>query len=277
MTLTKSNGGAVFRKIAMGSWKTAADPSVYGLLELDVSNVLIYLEKLNKESEVKIGISEFVGRVTALVLIKRPEMNGIIRLGRIYLRKHVNLFYQVNVPGGEADPIGKANLLGLTIDNAETKSLSSIAKELKLKAGQIKKGHESELTKSVKTLSFVPWQFMRYVLNLTSFLNYDLNLPLQMLGMPKDPFGSVMITNVGSMGVETAWAPLVPYTRVPLLLTVGAVVDRPWVVSGKIEARPIIRIGCTFDHRFMDGVHAAAMNRLFIKYFENPVLTEEGL
>lgn len=277
MTLTKSNGGAVFRKIAMGSWRTAADPSVYGLLEIDVSNVLAYLENINKNSDVKVGINEFVGRVTALVMKQRPEMNGLIRLGRIYLRRHVNLFYQVNVPGGEDDPIGKANLLGLTIDNAEHKSVVEIAKELKSKAGRIKKGHESELTKSVKTLSMVPWQLMRYVLDLTSFLNYDLNLPLQILGMPKDPFGSVMITNVGSMGVETAWAPLVPYTRVPLLLTIGAIVDRPWVVGGKVEVRPIMRIGCTFDHRFMDGVHAAAMNRLFTKYFENPKLTEENL
>jgi pyruvate dehydrogenase E2 component (dihydrolipoamide acetyltransferase) len=115
---------------------------------------------------------------------------------------------------------------------------------------------------------------MRYVLNLTSFMNYDLNLPLQLLGMPKDPFGSVMITNVGSMGVDTAWAPLVPYTKVPLLLTVGEVKERPWVVDGKLEVRQVMRIGCTFDHRFMDGSHAAAMAKLFKKYFEQPELME---
>ncbi|MEQ1723178.1 MAG: 2-oxo acid dehydrogenase subunit E2 [Pseudobdellovibrio sp.] len=272
MKLTKTKGGSLFRKIAMGSWNTAGDPSVYGLLEIDMSNALVFLEKLNQQSDVKIGVSELIGRATALVLRQRPEMNGMMRLGRIYLRDSVNLFYQVNVPGGENDPIGKANLLGLTIQNAEKKSLLEIATELKLKAGAIKSGHENEMTKSVKTLSFVPWQLMKFVLNFTSFLNYDLNLPLRYLGMPKDPFGSVMITNVGGMGVDTAWAPLVPYTRVPLLLTIGAVKDRAWVVNGKVEARPVLRVGCTFDHRFMDGVHAAAMTRLFLNYFENPEL-----
>lgn len=272
MKLTKSKGGAVFRKIAMGSWKTSGDPSVYGLLEIDMTNALAYLDKVNQNSEIKIGISELVGKATALVLKQRPEMNGMMKLGRIYLRDSVSLFYQVNVPGGENDPIGKANLLGLTIHNAENKSVLEIARELKDKASKIKAGHENEMTKSVKTLSFVPWQLMRYVLNITSFLNYDLNLPLQHLGMPKDPFGSVMITNVGGMGVDTAWAPLVPYTRVPLLLTVGSVKPRAWVINGKVESRPILRIGCTFDHRFMDGVHAAAMNRLFLNYFENPEL-----
>ena len=271
MKITKSNGGSVFRKIAMGSWKTAADPSVYGMIEVDMTKALEYLEKLNaSQSEVKVGVTEMVGRAIALVLKKRPEMNGMIRWGRIYLRDSVNLFYQVNVPGGEDDPIGKANLLGLTIPHAESKGMVEIARELKKKARSIKAGHENEMTKSVRTLSLVPWQLMRWALNLTSFLNYDLNLPLQKLGMPKDPFGSVMITNVGGMGVDTAWAPLVPYTRVPLLITVGGVKKRPWVVDGKLDVRPVMRLCCTFDHRFMDGVHAAAMQRQIEHFFENP-------
>jgi pyruvate dehydrogenase E2 component (dihydrolipoamide acetyltransferase) len=274
MKLTKSEGGAVFRKIAMGSWKTAADPSVYGLLEIEMTEALRYLEKINRNSEVKVGVTELVGKATALVLRERPEMNGLIKWGRIYLRESVSLFYQVNVPGGADDPVGKSNLLGLTINNAEKKSLLEISRELKQKAASIKAGHENEMTKSVRTLSLVPWQLMRYVLNLTSFMNYDLNLPLQLLGMPKDPFGSVMITNVGSMGVDTAWAPLVPYTKVPLLLTVGEVKERPWVVDGRLEVRQVMRIGCTFDHRFMDGSHAAAMAKLFKKYFEQPELME---
>lgn len=274
MNLTKSEGGAVFRKIAMGSWKTAADPSVYGMLEIDMTASLSYLEKINKNSEHKIGVTELVGRATALVLKKRPEMNGLIKWGRIYLRENVSLFYQVNVPGSVDDPVGKSNLLGLTIDKAETKSLLQISQELKEKASSIKSGHENEMTKSVRTLSFVPWQLMRYVLNATSFMNYDLNFPMHLLGLPKDPFGSVMITNVGSMGIDAAWAPLVPYTKVPLLLTIGMIKDRPWVVDGKIVIRPVMRIGCTFDHRFMDGSHAAAMGKLFEKYFQQPELME---
>jgi hypothetical protein len=78
MKLKKSSGGSVFRKIAMGSWSTAADPSVYGLLELDVTAVLKFIDEHNKKSETKIGISEIVGRATALVLKQRPEMKFIL-------------------------------------------------------------------------------------------------------------------------------------------------------------------------------------------------------
>ncbi|MFS4459637.1 hypothetical protein [Bdellovibrio sp. HCB2-146] len=42
-----SRGGSVFRKIAMGSWRTAADPAVYGLLEIDMTKALAYIKKKN--------------------------------------------------------------------------------------------------------------------------------------------------------------------------------------------------------------------------------------
>jgi pyruvate dehydrogenase E2 component (dihydrolipoamide acetyltransferase) len=51
---------------------------------------------------------------------------------------------------------------------------------------------------------------------------------------------------------------------------VGAVQTRPVVVNDQVLARPTVKIGVTFDHRFMDGVHAAAMNQKFKQVFENP-------
>jgi pyruvate dehydrogenase E2 component (dihydrolipoamide acetyltransferase) len=111
---------------------------------------------------------------------------------------------------------------------------------------------------------------MKWVLSITSYLNYDLNLPMAWAGMPKDPFGSCMITNVGSLGVDLAWAPLIPFTKVPLLLSVGAIKKRPVVQSNQIQIASVMLVGVTFDHRFMDGVHAAAMSAIFKNCFEFP-------
>lgn len=254
----------------MGSWQTVGDPSVYGLLEIDVGPALEYLNSLQKKTDIKVTLSHLVGKAAAIVLKERPEINGLIRFSRIYQRKHVDLFYQVNVAADPNDPVGKATLTGATVRKAETLSVLEIAKDLNQKSQGLKRGEAGELTKSINTMAWIPWQLIRTVLNFTSWLNFDLRLNLTWAGMPRDPFGSIMITNVGGMGVETAWAPLVPYTKVPLLLTIGKVTDRAWVVNGEVKVRPIVRIGITFDHRFMDGVHAAEMKKTFQRCFAEP-------
>jgi len=269
--LRLSNGGSVFRKIAMGSWRTASDPSVYGLLEIDMTKALAYIKEQEAKHKIRISITHLVGKAAAIAMKERPEINGLIRLNRIYLRKHVDLFYQVNVPGSEHDPVGKASLTGVVVRAAEDLSVLQIAETLNNKALALKKGADSELTKSVDALGWVPWCLIRTVLNVSSFINYELGIPLTWFGMPRDAFGSIMITNIGGMGGDTAWAPLVSYSKVPILLTIGQVRARPWVMpSGAIEARQVSRIGVTFDHRFMDGSHAAALGKIFERCFEDP-------
>lgn len=254
----------------MGSWRTAGDPSVYGLLEIDVGPALRFLENEQKKTQVKLSIAHVVGKTLAKVMQERPEINGLIRFSRIYQRKHVDLFYQVNVPGDPSDPVGKAMLSGEVVRQAENLSVVKIGEELDRKAQNIRKGGKGELTAGIQAMKLVPWWLIRRALDISAFLTYDLRLNLTWAGISSDPFGSAMITNVGSLGIDVAWAPLVPYSRVPLLLTVGAIKERPWVVNGRIEVRPIMRIGITFDHRFMDGIHASVMSRRFQECFADP-------
>lgn len=268
--LIRTEGGSVFRKIAMGSWRTAADPSVYGLLEIEMTPALQFMQELQKRSPAKITVSHLVGKAIAVCMKERPEINGMIRFNRIYQRKHVDLFYQINVPGDSNDPVGKAMLTGEVVRHAESLSVTQIAEVLERKSKHLRDGGEGELTRSIRMLSLLPWQVMYGALKISSFLNYDLGLDMRWAGMPRDPFGSVMITNVGALGIDLAWAPLVPYTKVPLLLTIGALQNRPWAVGDRVEVRPILRIGVTFDHRFMDGVHAAHMSKRFKQCFEEP-------
>ena len=40
-----------FRKMAMGSWKTAKDPSVYGMVEINMTNVFEELPKFEQKNQ----------------------------------------------------------------------------------------------------------------------------------------------------------------------------------------------------------------------------------
>ncbi len=260
----------VFRKIAFGSWKTVGDPSVYGSLDIDVKKAILFLENLNEQHSTKVTVSHLVAKALSIVLKKRPEINGMIRLGGIYQRKNIDLFFQVNVPGKEKDSVKGASLAGTVVRNVDKLSLLEIADDLQKKSARLRANEDNEFNQAVSLFHWTPWWMSRWLLDLTSFLNYTLNLNLSFLGIPKDPFGSAMITNVGNFGIEQAWAPLVPYSRVPLLLTLGAIREKPWVENGELCIRPILSIGVTFDHRFMDGVHASSMVKKFKECFAEP-------
>ena len=269
--LIKSDNVPMFRKIAMGTWKSAGDPSVYGIMDVDMSKTLALLPEYEKKHGVKITPAHLVGRAVSRIMQNRPEINGMIRGNRIYYRKHVSIFYQVNIPGTGADKIKDASLSGVSLHQVETMSLSQIAKTLGAKAGDIREGRDQELKKSIDMFRFVPWSLSGLVLDFVSFLTYGLNLNLSKLGIPKDPFGSMMITNVGGMGIDLALAPLVPYSRVPLLMALGAVKDKPWIdEQGEIVKRKILPIGVTFDHRMIDGIHASQLAADFKKCFVEP-------
>ena len=51
--------------------------------------------------------------------------------------------------------------------------------------------------------------------------------------------------------------PLVPYSRVPLLIALGAVQDAPVVEDGEIVVGKTMRVFATFDHRVLDGANVA--------------------
>lgn len=269
--LIKSDNVPMFRKIAMGTWKNAGDPSVYGILEIDMSKTLALLPDYEKKHNVKITPSHLAGKAVSFIMQNRPEINGMIRGNRIYYRKHVAIFYQINVPGSGTDKIKGASLSGTSLQKVEKMSLAQIAQALAKKAGDIREGRDLELKKSIDMFKFIPWSLSGLVLDLMSFLTYGLNLNLQSLGIPKDPFGSLMITNVGGMGIDLALAPLVPYSRVPLLLALGSVKDKPWIdENGDIVKRKILPIGVTFDHRMIDGIHASQLAADFKKCFAEP-------
>lgn len=259
-----------FRKISMGTWKTAKDPSVYGYLEIDMSEVYAKIEAYEKKHQVRVTPSHIVGRAVTYCMRRRPEINGMLRNHQIYLRDEVALFYQVNVPGEPGAKIEKANLAGTVIHQAESLTLAGLARALAQKSTRVKKGEDEEIKRNMNIFHYIPWRLTGLYLDFVSWLIYGLNLDLRSLGVPKDPFGSVMITNVGSIGVDVAWAPLVAYSRVPLLLTVGMVSDKPWVVNGEVVVRPVLPIGVTFDHRMIDGIHASQMAKDFKECFANP-------
>jgi pyruvate/2-oxoglutarate dehydrogenase complex dihydrolipoamide acyltransferase (E2) component len=267
LELVRKDDVSSFRKIAIGTWRTAYDPSVYGTIELRMDEAMRYLTEFRAKTGKKLTVSHMIAKAAAMVLKECPDANAIMRWNRVYLRKRIGVFFQVVMTDEGAD---KVDLSGATLYDVEGMTLGQIYDEFNARVESVRARKDPALEKTRQTFLGIPYFALNAALRLISFLSYTLNLDLRRLGIPQDPFGSIMITNIGSLGLDTAYVPLVPYSRVPILIAVGAVKDAPVVEDGKIVVGKIMRVNSTFDHRFIDGFHASVMSRVLRQWIEHP-------
>lgn len=267
LELVRKDDVSSFRKIAIGTWADAYDPSVYGTMELQMDEAVRYLAEFRQKTGRKLTVSHLLAKVSAVALAQMPDANAVLRWNRIYLRKRVGVFFQV-VLTDEGD--GKTDLSGATLYDIQDKSLAQIHDEFQEKVDTVRARKDPALEKTRTTFLGVPYFMLNRLLKLISFLSYTLNLDLRRFGIPQDPFGSIMITNIGSLGLDQAYVPLVPYSRVPILLAAGAVKDVPVVRDGQVVPGKVMKVNATFDHRFIDGFHAAGLSRIFREWLEHP-------
>jgi len=256
-----------FRRIAIGTWQTAYDPSVYGQMEVEVDNCLDYIEKFREKTGRHLTMTHLMAKVAAACLAEMKDGNAILRFNRIYLRKTIGVFFQVAMKDPQT---GEIDLSGATLFDVDRKSLVELVDEFVERTRKIRKAEDTELEKTRGTFKKIPSLMLNFVLKTISFLCYTLNLDLSAFGLPRDAFGSVMVTNIGSLGLDQAFVPLVPYSKVPLLIAVGAIRDVPVVRDGEVTVAKMMNLSATFDHRVLDGMHAAVMARVVREWFADP-------
>ncbi len=266
LDLTLKKDLSIFRQLSLGTWETSYDSQVYGTIELEMDRALEYIERFREKTGKRLTVTHLVVKAVAETLRRYPSANAVLRFGRIYLRKRIGVFMQVAM----TEDGDKPDLSGLTVFDIPDKSLAELVEEVEDKVSAIRARKDPVLEKSRNLLAMLPGMLINPTLKLMSALTIGLNLDLGFLGVPKDPFGSVMVTNIGSLGLDAAFPPLVPYTRVPILLALGRVSDTPVVRDGEVVIRKVLKVNATFDHRFIDGYHAAMMSRVLRDWLENP-------
>ncbi len=254
-----------WRKISLGSWRPNGDSQVYCELVLNAEPALNYLSRLSRESGKKITMTHLVGKVAGLALKEVPDLNSLVSRGKIYPRRDVDIFFHVTHDNTE--------LSGHVVRNIDQKSVTTIAEELSRNAKAIRSGEDPSFKKVKSAWTFIPSLFAGIVLKLISYFSYSLNINLEKLNIPRDCFGGMMITNVGSLGFRNAFVPIAPHTKVSLVLALGRAEPRPFCTNEReVIVQNQMSLCFTFDHRVMDGARGAAFAATIKKYIEDPDL-----
>ena len=258
---------SVHRRMALGTWSGPDDPTIHGTLRIRAEPMEAYLAALREATGQRVTLTAAFAKASGLVLAEVPDANALIRWGRIYLRDRVDVFVHVAMTDPET---GRHDLTGLTLRDVDTRPLVNLAADLDAAVERARADSDPSMRATRKTMRDTPLLLVRAALKGLSFVSYTLNLDPTRLGAPRDPFGGVGITNVGALGLDTAYVPLVPYAKVPLFIAMGAVETVPVVEGDTVVPGRMLSVHATADHRVVDGAHLADMARILRRVFADP-------
>jgi pyruvate dehydrogenase E2 component (dihydrolipoamide acetyltransferase) len=83
--------------------------------------------------------------------------------------------------------------------------------------------------------------------------------------------GTFTITNLGMYGVES-FTPIINPPEAAIL-GIGAIIERPVAIDGKVQIRPTMALSLSYDHRIVDGAPAADFLRKVKEKIEKAVFS----
>lgn len=79
---------------------------------------------------------------------------------------------------------------------------------------------------------------------------------------------TITVTSLGDSNVEEVFGVIIPPQVA--ILGFGAVVERPWVVEGRVVPRPVVTVSLSADHRASDGRRGAAFLAALDRRLQKP-------
>lgn len=192
-----------------------------------------------------------VGKCVAAMLDRFPAVNTLRRLGGLYPRRSVDLFFTAAMDSRGED------LSGVVVRDVPSLSLVDVAMSMSRAAFRLRK-HGDAGFERVKRQGFVLRWLARIWMRVGGFFLYTLNLWHPWFGMPRDAFGSAAITDVSRFGADFVYPPILPLARLPAVFAVGPVRGRA------------LHLSIVFDHRVIDGVYGGRMLRYLKQVFSAP-------
>ncbi len=242
----KVRRSSTWRKVAIGTWDAPGDPTVYSKIDIDATQALRAIARLKLEGHPANPLALLV-RAVAEAMARQPELNVMLRMGKIHQRSHVNVMVPALV-GHSGEEI-----TGILLRDADQLSTAQIADALAARARALWAGQDPEFERTKQSLAPIPAALMNPLFKALGFIFHSLNLWIPGLGIDPDSLGSVQVTSIGELGIDEGYGPLDPYARLPFMVVAGSIQPRPVAIDGRVEIRPIWPICFSADHRLGDG------------------------
>ena len=257
-----------WRVTSAAIYTTPTDSRVYGTLDIDVTDAKRFID-MKREEGVKLTMVHLTTMVLArAIAFDVPEMNCFIRRGAVDGREYLEVMLPVQV-GGDA------GVTPAIIRDAHARRVSDIAAELRAKAARSRGGEETKTAKNKYMLNRIPWPLRRPIFRLLKWVTVDMGVEIKALGLSAHSFGSFIVSDIGSFGLNTGMTALMPAAKIPCVIVLGKIEEKPVVRDGEIVIRTVLPLTGTFDHRIVDGMQIGKLARGIKRNFRKPEWLDE--
>jgi len=251
------------RKLMISSWGPPSEGNIHGVMEMDVTRSLEYIQELRAKTGKKITITHVILKAISLGIRTAPSLNGRLVCDHFLPHATIDIGCLVNIEGGK-------DLANAKITDSDKRTIEDICDIVSAKSDSLRKGKDSDFNKMNETIRALPVFIIRPLAYLTGLLSSAFGLDIPFLGIRPFPFGSCLVTSVGMMNLDMAFIPFTPFARVPLAVMIGTIRDKAVVIDKQIVIRPMLTMTATVDHRFVDGAQCALLARKVKEVIEKP-------
>ena len=218
---------------------------------LDLTETLPWLRERSEEWGTKVSLLTVFVTAVGRLMHERPTLNRYVTGTRFWQRDGVS----VSISAKKALRHG-AKVVLLKLPVAPGEGVREVAGNLAAAVGEGRGSEDLRVEKEVDLFLKLPALCLRWALKLVFWLDRRHWLP----GFFVDPdpmFTSMVVANLGSVGLDAAHHHLYEYGNCPFFAAIGRIQETPMVLDGALCTRTTVEVKYTFDERVEDGLACA--------------------
>lgn len=246
------------------------DNEAYMTINISVDNTEAFIRQMNRENPEN-RITMFIIIITAILktIALRPQMNRFIANKNVYQRNELTAAFTVKKTFSDDGDETLAR-----IEASYDDDIFTLANKINEQIVLCKTGTD-ESTDAMEVIKKLP--FKHLIGAIARFLDKHGWMPRSVIAT--DPYQcSVVLTNLGSIGMNIGYHHLMNWGTTSLFLVVGKKHNRAhYDQDGNMTMKRELSLSFTIDERISDGYYYARSLKLLKKLIENPELLTQPI
>ncbi len=249
------------------------DNQAFFSFQIDLTNLEEYIKEKNKDNpDYKYNMYQCIVTAVLKTVTLRSKLSMFIHDRKMYKRNEVSAAFTVKQEF--ADNGGEVLCF---IHSKPEWTIDDVHNEMRRQLLKLKnKGYVDESTGFMDKFNKIPKFISRPVLRFVCWLEKHSMIPTALI--ETDPYhSSVVLANLGSIGLPEGYHHLTNWGTTSMFLVVGQSGRMPFFENDKVEFRNGVKFGFTVDERIADGYYFSKSIKMMQLFLQQPELLDRPL